>query len=149
MIALLQRVSAARVQVDGQTRGEIGAGLLALIGIERGDDAALATRLLERLLSYRMFGDAAGRMNLSVREINGGVLLVPQFTLAADTDSGNRPSFLGAAAPQQARELYEQFVGLARTAYPDVATGEFGADMQVSLINDGPVTFWLQVAPKA
>lgn len=149
MIALLQRVSAARVQVDGQTRGEIAAGLLALIGVERGDDAAVGARLLERLLSYRVFADAAGRMNLSVREVNGGVLLVPQFTLAADTDAGNRPSFSGAAAPQQARELFEQFVGLARAAYPNVATGEFGADMQVSLTNDGPVTFWLQVAPKA
>ena len=109
----------------------------------------MGARLLERLLSYRVFEDAAGRMNLSVREVNGGVLLVPQFTLAADTDAGNRPSFSSAAAPQQARELFEQFVGLARAAYPNVAIGEFGAYMQVSLTNDGPVTFWLQVAPKA
>ena len=149
MIALLQRVSAARVQVDGQTRGEIGAGLLALIGIERGYGSDGKSGLLGQRVSYGVLEDAAGRMNLSVREVNGGVLLVPQFTLAADTDAGNRPSFSSAAAPQQARELFEQFVGLARTAYPNVAIGEFGAYMQVSLTNDGPVTFWLQVAPKA
>jgi len=149
MIALIQRVSAARVQVDGRTCGEISAGLLALIGIERGDDQASGARLLERLLSYRVFDDNAGRMNLSVREVDGGVLLVPQFTLAADTDAGNRPSFSSAAAPAEAQALFGQFLASARASYPHVASGEFGAHMQVSLTNDGPVTFWLQVAPKA
>ncbi len=149
MIALIQRVSAARVQVEGSTRGEIGAGLLALIAFERGDEASASARMLERLLGYRVFADSADRMNLSLREVKGGLLLVPQFTLAADTDSGNRPSFSSAAAPQQAQALFEQFAAAARSAYPYVATGVFGAHMQVSLTNDGPVTFWLQVAPKA
>jgi D-aminoacyl-tRNA deacylase len=149
MIALIQRVSTARVVVDGQTRGEIGAGLLALIGMERGDGAVQAARLLERLLDFRAFADADGRMNLSLHSVHGGLLLVPQFTLAADTNSGHRPGFSTAAAPELAKQLFEQFVASARAAYPYVATGEFGAHMQVSLTNDGPVTFWLQVSPKA
>jgi D-tyrosyl-tRNA(Tyr) deacylase len=149
MIALIQRVTRARVSVDEQTRGEIGAGLLALIGVERGDDAAQGSRLLERLLDYRVFADAAGRMNLSLRDVRGGLLLVPQFTLAADTSSGLRPGFSTAADPERARALFEQLLAEARAAYPLVATGEFGAHMQVSLTNDGPVTFWLQTHPKA
>ncbi len=149
MIALIQRVSAARVLVDDQTRAEIGAGLLALIGVQRGDDSAQGDRLLERLLDFRVFADAAGRMNLSLREVRAGLLLVPQFTLAADTSSGHRPGFSTAAEPARARELFEQFLAAARAAYPHVAVGEFGAHMKVSLTNDGPVTFWLQVHPKA
>ncbi len=149
MIALIQRVSTARVTVDGQLCGEIGAGLLALIGVERGDGPPELARLLERLLDYRVFADAAGRMNRSLRDTGGGLLLVPQFTLAADTDSGNRPGFSTAAAPALAAELFGQLVGAARAAHPSVASGEFGAHMQVSLVNDGPVTFWLQVSPKA
>jgi D-aminoacyl-tRNA deacylase len=149
MIALIQRVSAARVTVDGQLRGEIGAGLLALIGIERGDGQAELARLLERVLDYRVFADSAGRMNRSLRDTAGGLLLVPQFTLAADTASGNRPGFSTAAAPALAADLYAQLVNAARGAHPAVASGEFGAHMQVSLTNDGPVTFWLQVSPKA
>ena len=149
MIALIQRVTMARVLVDEQVRGEIGAGLLALIGVERGDGTAQGARLLERLLDFRVFADAAGRMNLSLRDVRGGLLLVPQFTLAADTSSGHRPGFSTAADPSLARELFEQLLAMARGAYPDVATGEFGAHMQVSLTNDGPVTFWLQVPPKA
>lgn len=149
MIALIQRVSTARVTVDGQVRGEIGAGLLALIGVERGDGPPELARLLERMLDYRVFPDAAGRMNRSLRDTGGGLLLVPQFTLAADTDSGNRPGFSTAAAPALAAGLFGQLVAAARTAHPTVASGEFGAHMQVSLVNDGPVTFWLQVSPKA
>ena len=149
MIALIQRVSAARVTIDGQVRGEIGAGLLGLIGVERGDGASQLVRLLERLLDYRVFDDADGRMNLSLRATGGGLLLVPQFTLAADTASGTRPGFSSAAAPALARELFEGLVAAARTAYPIVASGQFGARMQVSLTNDGPVTFWLQTSPKA
>jgi D-tyrosyl-tRNA(Tyr) deacylase len=149
MIALIQRVTRARVTVDEQTRGEIGAGLLALIGVERGDGAAQGTRLLERLLSYRVFEDSAGRMNLSLRDVRGGLLLVPQFTLAADTSSGLRPGFSTAADPERARALFELLLAEARAAYPLVATGEFGARMQVSLTNDGPATFWLQTHPKA
>ena len=149
MIALIQRVSTARVSVDGQVRGEIGAGLLALIGIERGDGHGQLTRLLERLLDYRVFADGAERMNRSLRDTGGGLLLVPQFTLAADTRSGNRPGFSTAAAPADAGELFRQLVDAAHAAHPVVASGEFGAYMQVSLTNDGPVTFWLQVSPKA
>ena len=149
MIALIQRVCAARVTVDGQVRGEIGAGLLGLIGVERGDGASQLVRLLERLLDYRVFDDADGRMNLSLRATGGGLLLVPQFTLAADTASGTRPGFSSAAAPALARELFEELVAAARAAHPIVASGQFGARMQVSLTNDGPVTFWLQASPKA
>jgi D-aminoacyl-tRNA deacylase len=149
MIALIQRVSSARVVIDGQTHGEIGTGLLGLIGVERGDRVTQGARLLERLLDFRVFADAAGRMNLSLRDVRGGLLLVPQFTLAADTSSGHRPGFSTAAAPELAQQLFEQFVASARAAHPYVATGQFGAHMQVSLTNDGPVTFWLQVSPKA
>jgi len=149
MIALIQRVSAARVSVAGRVLGEIGAGLLALIGVERGDGPAERDRLLERVLDYRVFADSAGRMNRSLRDTGGGLLLVPLFTLAADTRSGNRPGFSTAAAPAAASELFLELVQAARAAHPDVACGEFGAHMQVSLTNDGPVTFWLQVSPKA
>ena len=149
MIALIQRVTTARVLIDGRTCAEIGTGLLALIGVERDDDAARSARLLERLLEFRVFADPAGRMNLSLRDVKAGLLLVPQFTLAADTRSGNRPGFSTAAAPGAAQTLFEQFLASARAAYPSVASGEFGAHMQVSLTNDGPVTFWLHVPPKA
>ena len=149
MIALIQRVTSARVTVDGRVCGAISAGLLALIGIERGDGAAQGTRLLERVLDYRVFADAAGRMNRSLRDTGGGLLLVPQFTLAADTSSGNRAGFSTAAEPELARELYGQLVAAARQAHPEVASGEFGAHMEVSLTNDGPVTFWLESGPKA
>ena len=144
MIALIQRVTEASVRIDGHIVGQIGPGLLALIGVVSGDDTARAERLLQRLLEYRVFADAAGRMNLSLRTRSGGLLLVPQFTLAADTDSGNRPGFSGAAEPAQAAALFDYVVTLARAAHAEVATGVFGAQMQVSLINDGPVTFWLE-----
>ena len=143
MIALLQRVTEARAEVAGQVRGEIGPGLLALIGVRPDDDPARAERLLERMLDYRVFPDAAGRMNRSLRDTGGGLLLVPQFTLAADTRSGNRPGFSTAAPPEQARTLFEHLLRKARAAHRPVASGEFGAHMQVQLINDGPVTFWL------
>lgn len=148
MIALLQRVSEARVQVEGRVIGEIGAGLLVLLGVERGDSESEADRLLARLLGYRVFADDAGRMNLSLRDTGGGLLLVPQFTLAADTRSGTRPGFSTAADPATGRRLFEHVAAAARRAHPLVATGEFGADMQVALINNGPVTFWLQTAPQ-
>ena len=152
MIALIQRVSQARVTVDGRTTGEIGAGLLALVCAERGDTEAQAERLLAKMLSYRVFSDAAGKMNLPVQNMDGngnagGLLVVSQFTLAADTNSGTRPSFTPAASPEDGRRLYEHFVAQARAAHPQVQTGEFGAMMQVSLVNDGPVTFWLRVPP--
>jgi D-tyrosyl-tRNA(Tyr) deacylase len=145
MIGLLQRVRSARVDVDGKNVGTIGQGLLVFIGVEQRDDESRADRLLERLLGYRVFPDAAGKMNLSVADIGGGVLLVPQFTLAADTNKGMRPSFTPAAAPEQGRRLFEYLVNRARTLHASVATGVFGADMQVTLTNDGPVTFWLRV----
>ena len=144
MIALIQRVAEASVRIDERVAGEIGPGLLALIGVVRGDDTARAERLLQRVLDYRVFADAAGRMNLSLRQTAGGLLLVPQFTLAADTGSGNRPGFSGAAPPAQAAALFDYVVTSARALHGEVATGLFGAHMQVSLINDGPVTFWLQ-----
>ena len=144
MIALIQRVAEASVRVDGRTIGAIGPGLLSLSGVVQGDDAARAERLLQRVLDYRVFADAAGRMNLSLRQLAGGLLLVPQFTLAADTGSGNRPGFSGAAPPAQAAALFDYVVTSARASHGEVATGLFGAQMQVSLINDGPVTFWLQ-----
>lgn len=149
MIALLQRVTHASVCVDGAEIGRIATGLLVLIGVERGDTQAQAGRLLERILAYRVFPDTAGKMNLSLTQQGGGLLLVPQFTLAADTRSGNRPGFSSAAAPEVGRQLFEYLVSLARQQHPTVAAGEFGADMQVSLCNDGPVTFWLQVAPES
>ena len=144
MIGLLQRVTESRVEVDGQPVGAIGRGLLVLVGVQRGDDEARADRLLQRLLGYRVFPDLEGRMNLSVRAIDGGLLLVPQFTLAADTKKGTRAGFTTAAPPDEGRRLFDYLVTEARAAHTPVATGEFGADMQVQLINDGPVTFWLQ-----
>lgn len=147
MIALLQRVSAARVEVKKSTVGAIERGVLALIGVERGDDHAIAGRLLARLLGYRMFPDEHDKMNLSVQDIGGGLLLVPQFTLAADTRKGMRPSFTPAAEPGEAQRLFEYLFHQARAQHPQVQSGSFGADMQVSLVNDGPVTFWLQVKP--
>ena len=144
MIALLQRVREARVTVDSDTVGAIGPGLLALIGVQRDDTRADADRLLQRLLTYRVFGDAGGRMNLSLRDVGGGLLLVSQFTLAADTGSGTRPGFSTAKAPGEARELFDYFVSQAQASHPVVQTGRFGADMQVALVNDGTVTFWLQ-----
>ena len=144
MIALIQRVTRARVDVAGACVGEIGPGLLALVAVRPADDDAAAARLLERLLGYRVFADDAGRMNRSLADTGGGLLLVPQFTLAADTRKGTRPGFSRAAAPEQARRLFDRLVELARAAHPGVATGQFGADMQVSLVNDGPVTFWLE-----
>ena len=146
MIALIQRVSSAAVTVDDRTVGSIGRGILALIGIERGDGPAQAERLLARVLAYRIFEDAAGRMNHSLSDIGGGLLLVPQFTLAADTHKGTRPGFSTAAEPAVARALFDALLA-ARARHADVATGEFGAHMQVSLVNDGPVTFWLRTAP--
>jgi D-tyrosyl-tRNA(Tyr) deacylase len=145
MIALLQRVSSADVVVDGETVGAIERGLLVLVGVESGDTEAVADRLLERLLNYRVFSDADGKMNLSVRDVGGGVLLVPQFTLAADTRKGLRPSFSSAAPPAQGRMLFDYLLRLAQAAHAPVGQGRFGADMKVTLTNDGPVTFWLQV----
>lgn len=144
MIGLLQRVTEASVCVEGEIIGRIDTGLLVLVGIRPGDDDAKGARLLERLLSYRVFGDAQGRMNRSLRETGGGLLLVPQFTLAADTQSGTRPGFSTAAAPEQAASLFEALVARARGDHPVVAAGRFGANMQIALINDGPVTFWLE-----
>lgn len=144
MIGLLQRVRSAQVEIDGKTVGAIGRGLLVLVGVEQGDDEARADRLLERLLGYRVFPDSAGKMNLSVRDINGGLLLVPQFTLAADTEKGMRPSFTPAAAPELGQRLFDYLVEQARTRHAPVEAGVFGADMQVTLTNDGPVTFWLE-----
>jgi D-tyrosyl-tRNA(Tyr) deacylase len=148
MIALLQRVSQASVAVDGVPVGAIGPGLMVLLCAEKGDTEKDADALLAKLLAYRVFGDAAGKMNLSVTDVAGGLLLVPQFTLAADTNSGTRPSFTPAAAPADGRRLFDHFVARARARHPQVETGQFGADMKVSLTNDGPVTFWLQVGPK-
>jgi D-tyrosyl-tRNA(Tyr) deacylase len=149
VIALIQRVSGAAVTVDARTVGEIGRGILALIGVERGDSPAQSERLLERVVTYRIFEDEAGRMNLSLADIQGGLLLVPQFTLAADTGKGTRPGFSTAETPDVARAMFGQFAAAARKRHPHVACGEFGAHMHVSLVNDGPVTFWLRTAPQA
>ncbi len=150
MIGLIQRVTRADVSVNGEVVGAIERGVLALIGVRKGDDAAAAERLLERLLSYRIFPDAEGRMNLSLRDIgNGGLLLVPQFTLAADTHKGTRAGFSTAAAPELAKGLFDHLQTKARASQVTVATGIFGADMQVSLVNDGPVTFWLETPSPA
>ena len=146
MIALIQRVTRADVRIGDRVSGAIDRGILALVGVCRGDDEAAADRLLERVLTYRIFPDAGGRMNASLRDIGGGLLLVPQFTLAADTRKGTRAGFSTAAAPEEARVLFEYLLGRARSAHPTVAAGEFGADMQVSLTNDGPVTFWLEAS---
>jgi D-tyrosyl-tRNA(Tyr) deacylase len=148
MIGLLQRVSHARVDIDGRMVGQIGSGLLVLVGVERGDGVAEADRLLERLLGYRVFPDGEGRMNRSLRDIQGGLLLVPQFTLAADTRTGTRPSFTPAAPPDEGRRMFDYLLARANHLHAEVAAGVFGADMQVSLTNDGPVTFCLQVPPK-
>ena len=145
MIALLQRVTQASVTVAGATVGRIGAGLLVLLCAERGDTEKEADALLSKLLGYRVFYDQDGKMNLSVTAVQGGLLLVPQFTLAADTKSGTRPSFSPAAAPEEGRRLFEYVVKQARSKHAEVETGQFGAHMQVALVNDGPVTFWLQV----
>jgi len=147
MIGLLQRVSDASVEIDGRVVGTIGIGLLVLVGVERGDGQAQADRLLERLLAYRVFPDMEGRMNRSLADIGGGLLLVPQFTLAADTRKGTRPGFTPAAEPRDGEKLFAYLVKNARSRHPAVQTGEFGAHMRVTLTNDGPVTFWLQVAP--
>ena len=144
MKAVLQRVSEARVAVEGEVIGEIGQGLLVLLCAERGDTEAIADKLLAKMLKLRIFADEAGKMNRSLQDIGGGLLLVSQFTLAADTSGGNRPSFGQAAAPDEGRRLYDHFVAQARAAHPVVQTGRFAADMQVHLVNDGPVTFLLE-----
>ena len=144
MIGLIQRVKHASVAVDGEVIGQIDQGLLALVGVQKHDDKASADKLLKRMLRYRVFADAEDKMNLSLSDIGGGLLLVSQFTLAADTQKGARPSFSSAASPDLGRELFEHVVNQARTQHPVVQTGRFGADMQVSLLNDGPVTFWLE-----
>ena len=144
MISVLQRVKEARVEVDGEICGRIEQGLLVLVCAERGDSEAEADKLLAKLLKLRIFGDDEGKMNRSVQDVEGGLLLVSQFTLAADTASGNRPSFKQAAAPDEGRRLYDYLVQQARAAHASVQTGQFGADMQVHLVNDGPVTFLLQ-----
>lgn len=145
MIGLLQRVSQARVEVNGVVIGAIDKGLMVLVGVQKHDEERHVQRLLERLLGYRVFADEQGKMNLSVQDIAGGLLLVPQFTLAADTNKGMRPSFSSAATPEEGKRLFDLLVALAMERHPHVATGRFGADMKVALINDGPVTFWLEV----
>lgn len=149
MIGLLQRVTSAQVEVAGERIAAIGGGLLVLIGVQRGDSEATAERLLQRLLHYRLFADAAGRMNRSLIDIAGDLLLVPQFTLAADTTRGNRPGFSPAAAPDEGERLFYHLLTQAVQLHHRVAAGRFGADMQLSLCNDGPVTFWLEVPPPA
>jgi len=144
VIGLIQRVSRADVRVGDRIAGAIDRGILALIGVRRGDNAASADRLLERILTYRIFPDREGRMNLSLRDIQGALLLVPQFTLAADTQKGTRAGFSTAAEPEEARRMFEYLLERARGAHSPVGAGEFGAHMQVSLVNDGPVTFWLE-----
>jgi D-tyrosyl-tRNA(Tyr) deacylase len=148
MIGLIQRVTTASVSVSGKTVGQIGNGILALIAVEKGDSQREAARLLDRLLGYRVFQDDQGRMNLSLKDTGGGLLLVPQFTLAANTRKGMRASFGPAATPRESRALFDYLVGLARQQHPTVASGEFGEHMKVSLENDGPVTFWLEARPK-
>ena len=144
MLALIQRVRSASVTVAGESVGSIDQGLLLLLGVEQDDDTAQADKLLQKILNYRVFADADGKMNLSLRDMQGGLLVVSQFTLAASTDKGLRPSFSSAKAPLEAEQLYDYFVQSARTAHPKVETGKFGADMQVALVNDGPVTFLLK-----
>ena len=146
MIALLQRVSEARVDIAGETVGQIGHGLLVLVCAEPADTEAVAQKLLAKILKLRIFADEAGKMNRSVQDVGGGLLVVSQFTLAADTSGGNRPGFTGAAPPALGEELYDHFVGLARAQHPAVATGRFGADMQVHLVNDGPVTIPMRMS---
>ncbi|MGV0985977.1 MAG: D-aminoacyl-tRNA deacylase [Limnohabitans sp.] len=146
MIAILQRVSQANVRVDGEVIGQIDAGLLVLLCAEKGDTDAVADKMLAKMLKLRIFSDDAGKMNHSVQDIGGGLLVVSQFTLAADVAGGNRPSFTQAAAPDEGRRLYEHFVAQARTQHPLVQTGRFAADMQVSLINDGPITIPMRMS---
>jgi D-tyrosyl-tRNA(Tyr) deacylase len=148
VIALIQRVTEAKVTVAGATVGAIGPGILALVGVERGDGDPEAERLAERVLGYRIFPDDAGRMNRSLLDMGGELLAVPQFTLVADTNKGSRPSFSSGASPEQGRVVFERFAELARRS-ARVETGRFGAEMRVSLVNDGPVTFWLQVKPSS
>ncbi len=145
MIALIQRVSGARIAISGDTVAEIGTGMLVLIGVERQDGADTAKKLASRVVAYRVFADAAGKMNRSVKDVGGALLLVPQFTLAADTSGGLRPSFSRAAPPEIGKRLFDGFVAAVAAAGVPHACGRFGADMQVSLTNDGPVTFWLQI----
>ena len=147
MISVIQRVSQARVVVGGEVVGQIGAGLLVLLCAERGDADVQADKLLAKILKLRIFADEAGKMNRSVQDVAGGLLVVSQFTLAADVSGGNRPSFTGAAAPDEGRRLYDYFVAQARLAHPQVETGQFAADMQVHLVNDGPVTIPLRMDP--
>jgi len=149
VLALLQRVSEARVVVGGVSVASIGGGLLVFVGVERNDTEAQAERLYERIVGYRIFPDQDDKMNCSVADIGGGLLLVPQFTLPADTAKGMRPSFTPAAAPGEGERLFEHLVGVARTRYPEVGVGRFGAHMAVHLVNDGPATFMLRVAPPA
>lgn len=145
MIGLIQRVSEARVAVDGQVVGAIGPGLLVLVCAEPADGEAQAQKFVDKLLKLRIFSDAAGKMNRSVMDVGGGLLVVSQFTLAADLSGGNRPSFTGAAGPEPGRRLYERVLALAQERHPQVASGVFGADMKVSLVNDGPVTIPLRI----
>lgn len=149
MLALLQRVARARVVIEGETVGEIGAGLLALVCAERGDGRTEADKLLTKILKLRIFADDAGRMNRSLQDVGGGLLIVSQFTLAADTSGGNRPSFTNASSPAEGEALYDYFVERARAGHAPIATGRFGAMMQVELVNDGPVTIPLRIAPAA
>lgn len=149
MLGLLQRVRHAQVTIDGRVHGAIGTGLLLLVCAQPDDSEAEADRLLAKTLKLRIFGDAAGKMNLSLQDVGGGLLIVSQFTLAADTRRGNRPGFSGAAAPALGERLYDHLVAQARASHPEVASGRFGADMQVELVNDGPVTIPLHMAPKA
>ena len=145
MIALLQRVTQASVSVDLTTIASINQGLLVLLGVEKHDDERIAKKLVDKVLAYRIFSDENDKMNLNVRQISGNVLLVPQFTLAADTSQGLRPGFSRAAPPEQGRALFDAVVDIMRQELPEVETGRFGADMRVALVNDGPVTFWLQM----
>jgi len=149
VIALLQRVTSASVRVGNETVGEIGRGILVLVGVERGDDEEQAVRLSQKLLGYRVFPDSEGKMNLSLLDVKGELLVVPQFTLAADTSSGTRAGFSKAASPEEGERLFERFVLHVKKEMPKVQTGRFRANMQVSLVNDGPVTFWLQVASQS
>ena len=149
MMSVIQRVKSARVEVEGKVIGQIEQGLLALVCAEKGDTEAEADKLLAKMLKLRIFSDEVGKMNLSVQDVGGGLLIVSQFTLAADTKGGNRPSFTGAAAPDEGRRLYNYFVDKARAAHPVVQTGEFAADMQVHLLNDGPVTIPMRIEPPA
>ena len=145
MIALIQRVTEAEVVVANKSIGEIAQGILVFVGVEKNDHEDYVQRLVDKVMSYRIFSDSDDKMNLSVKDINGGILLVPQFTLAADTQKGCRPSFSSAAPPAEGELLFNNFVDQTKKQYKKVETGEFGADMKISLLNDGPVTFWLQV----